>query len=166
MISVVLATVRAKVSTQIAFSSERLSDSAYDTRQHTSNRHVTHLGAGCDGYRCNCHVQRHCTGAVYLAGAGLNPDHYRQTTFANALGFPVGMAELPDGSLLVAESFDGGYLQSKRGTLTRLADTNSDGIADVRTELVTDVPFGLVDNRARGRRLRLPHRTKSPAASL
>ena len=79
-----------------------------------------------------------------LQAPGLNPDHYRQTTFANALGFPVGMAELPDGSLLVAESFDGGYLQSKRGTLTRLADTNSDGIADVRTELVTDVPFGLL----------------------
>src|SRR5438046_1978725 len=37
-----------------------------------------------------------------VAGPGVNPNDFRVTTFASGLDFPLGMAILSDGSLLVA----------------------------------------------------------------
>ena len=66
-----------------------------------------------------------------LQGPGVNTNHFRVTTFASGLSFPLGMAELPDGSLLVTtvqnNNFSGG---TNPGRLIRLTDTNLNGIAD------------------------------------
>jgi uncharacterized protein (TIGR03382 family) len=64
------------------------------------------------------------------------------TTFATGLGFPVGMAELADGSILVAESRNSSFFGSTRGTLARLIDNNNDGVSDQRTVLVDNVDGG------------------------
>lgn len=53
------------------------------------------------------------------------------TVFADGLDFPMGMVELPDGSLLVATSTpDGSSFFSSTGALIRLTDRNGDGRAD------------------------------------
>lgn len=66
-----------------------------------------------------------------VQGPGVNPNDFRVTTFASGLSFPLGMAELSDGSLLVTivqnSSFSSG---TNPGRLVRLTDTNSNGIAD------------------------------------
>jgi glucose/arabinose dehydrogenase len=66
-----------------------------------------------------------------VQGPGVNAADFRVTTFASGLSFPLGMAELPDGSLLVtvvqSASLSGG---TNPGRLLRLTDTNSNGIAD------------------------------------
>jgi glucose/arabinose dehydrogenase len=66
-----------------------------------------------------------------VSGPAVNPNDFRVTTFANTLSFPLGMAELPDGSLLVTSiqnpSFSSG---TNPGRLVRFTDTNGDGIAD------------------------------------
>lgn len=53
------------------------------------------------------------------------------SVFADSLDFPMGMVELPDGSLLVATSTpDGGSFFNSTGALIRLADHDGDGRAD------------------------------------
>ena len=59
------------------------------------------------------------------------------TTFASGLDFPVGMAVLPDGSLLVGTSVsttDGYYAST--GEIVRLVDVDADGLADQPYETV------------------------------
>jgi glucose/arabinose dehydrogenase len=59
------------------------------------------------------------------------------TTFASDLNFPVGLAVLPDGSLLVGTSNStGGSYFSSTGELIRLTDKDGDGIADANPIIV------------------------------
>jgi glucose/arabinose dehydrogenase len=64
-----------------------------------------------------------------LQGPGVNPADFRVTVFASGLSYPLGMARLPDGSMLVSvlqnASFFGGT-----ASLVRLVDANGDGVAD------------------------------------
>ena len=66
-----------------------------------------------------------------VQGPGVDPADFRVTTFASGLDYPLGMAVLSDGSLLVTTvsnpSFFGG---ATPGMLLRLADADHDGIAD------------------------------------
>ena len=66
-----------------------------------------------------------------VQGPGVNTNHFRVTTFASGLSFPLGMAELSDGSLLVTIVQSTGLSSGTNpGRLIRLTDTNSNGIAD------------------------------------
>jgi len=64
-----------------------------------------------------------------LGGPGVNPAHFRVTAFATGLNYPVGMAELADGSLLVT-STDGPSFFSSNARLVRLVDADRNGLAD------------------------------------
>ena len=77
-----------------------------------------------------------------LQGPGVDPNDFQVTTFASGLNFPVGMAELDDGSILTAVSNGNSFWANDGGSLIRLADTDNDGVADQQTTLVSDVPFG------------------------
>lgn len=77
-----------------------------------------------------------------LAGPGVNSSDFRATTFATGLNYPVGMVELDDGSILVGTSNGSSLFGSTSGSLIRLADTNGDGVSDVRQTLVNNVPGG------------------------
>lgn len=55
---------------------------------------------------------------------------FTATTFATGLSFPTSMAELADGSLLVAESVGSSLFSSTTGRLVRLVDADGDGVAD------------------------------------
>lgn len=67
------------------------------------------------------------------------------TTFAANLNFPVGLAVLPDGSLLVGTSNPtGGSYFSSTGELVRLADDDGDGVADGELEVVATDLAGAV----------------------
>lgn len=77
-----------------------------------------------------------------IQGPGIDPADFRMTTFATGLNFPVGMAELSDGSIMVAVSNSSSFFGSSSGSILRLADTNLDGIADEQTTLFADVPGG------------------------
>ena len=75
-----------------------------------------------------------CLRAVFaqpftVEGPGVNPNDFRITTFASGLDFPLGMARLSDGSLLVGVSQGANFFNST-GELVRFADTNQDGVAD------------------------------------
>src|SRR5687768_12676635 len=61
------------------------------------------------------------------------------------LNFPMGMVELPDGSLLVATSpSDSGNFYASTGTLVRLSDSDGDGSLDDRRVLAEGLPGSLV----------------------
>lgn len=77
-----------------------------------------------------------------LVAPGLNANLLRVTTFAEGLNYPVGMAPLDDGSLLVAVTNGASYFGSSTGSLVRLADSDGDGVADLRQTLVANVPGG------------------------
>src|SRR5439155_1993192 len=64
-----------------------------------------------------------------VQGPGVNSNGFRITTFASGLDFPLGMARLSDGSLLVTISQGANYFNST-GKLLRFVDANDDGIAD------------------------------------
>src|ERR1051325_6238277 len=64
-----------------------------------------------------------------LRGPGVRTNDFRITIFATNLSYPLGMARLADGSLLVAVS-EGTSFNSSVGKLLRLVDTNQDGVAD------------------------------------
>jgi glucose/arabinose dehydrogenase len=64
-----------------------------------------------------------------VQGPGVNASDFRVTTFASGLNFPLAMAPLSDGSLLVADHAGTSYFTAP-GKLVRLTDTNQDGIAD------------------------------------
>src|SRR6266480_4108070 len=75
-----------------------------------------------------------CLGTAFgqpftVQGPGVNPNDFRITTFASGLDFPLGMARLTDGSLLVAISQGANFFNST-GRLLRLVDANQDGVAD------------------------------------
>src|SRR4051794_39958988 len=68
------------------------------------------------------------------------------SVFAKDLDFPMGVALLPDESLLVGFSkpSNGGYFESS-GELRRLVDANNDGVADdAGTVLASDLPGTIV----------------------
>lgn len=72
------------------------------------------------------------------------------TTFATGLNYPVGMAELADGSLLVT-STDGPGFFSSNARLVRLVDANKDGVADgPATTLITGLSGGVTSVRLGG----------------
>jgi len=77
-----------------------------------------------------------------LEGPNLDASLLRATVFAEELNYPVGMAELDDGSILAAVTNGANYFGSSTGSLVRLADTDGDGVADQRQTLVTNVPGG------------------------
>ncbi|HRA47374.1 MAG TPA: hypothetical protein PK819_04810, partial [Thermomicrobiales bacterium] len=67
------------------------------------------------------------------------------TQVADQLAFPMGMAVLPDDSLLVATSPSAtGNFYDSTGTLLRLADTDGDGSLDGQTILAENLPGSLV----------------------
>ncbi len=77
-----------------------------------------------------------------LVGPGVDPSDFRITEFAAGLNYPVGMASLSDGSMLVAVSNGSQFFSTRSGSLIRLADTDGDGVSDVQQTLVDDVPGG------------------------
>lgn len=79
-----------------------------------------------------CFVNAHVIAQPFtVQGPGVNTNHFRVTTFASGISFPLGMAELPDGSLLVTAVQNAAFSSGTNpGRLIRLTDTNTDGIAD------------------------------------
>ena len=67
---------------------------------------------------------------------------FQVTTFASDLNFPLGMAELSDGSLLVGVSQGSSFFGSTSGQILRLVDNDGDGIAEQRTVVANAVPGG------------------------
>lgn len=93
------------------------------------------------------------TAAVFLAGpAGaqfeiggdprVNPEDFTITTYAGGLNFPVGMAELDDGSILTAVANGPTLFGSASGSLLRLVDDDGDAIADRWIRLEEELAVG------------------------
>src|SRR5688500_3543797 len=67
------------------------------------------------------------------------------TAVANELDFPMGMVELPDGSILVATSpSEAGNFYASTGALVRLSDSDGDGTLDDQRVLAEGLPGSLV----------------------
>lgn len=79
-----------------------------------------------------------------IEGPNLDESLLRVTVFAEGLNYPVGMAELDDHSILAAITNGASYFGSTSGSLVRLADTDDDGVADLRQTLVADVAGGKI----------------------
>src|SRR5262245_8566295 len=79
-----------------------------------------------------------------IQGPGVKPADFRITVFATNLYFPLGMARLADGSMLVGVSQGANFWSASTvGQILRLTDTNRDGIADgPGTILYTGLPGG------------------------
>src|SRR2546422_6553561 len=85
-----------------------------------------------------------------VQGLGVNSNDFRVTLFASGLDFPLGMAKLPDGSLLVGIAQGANYFNST-GKLLRFVDANDDGIADgAGTVLYSGLPSGQTAVRVAG----------------
>lgn len=85
-----------------------------------------------------------------LQGPGLIPTQFRVTEFATGLNYPVGMAELSDGSILSTSS-DGPNFFNSNGRLLRYIDANEDGVADgPGTVLYTGLTGGITSVRIAG----------------
>ena len=85
-----------------------------------------------------------------VEGPGVDASHFRVTTFAAGLDFPLGMATLSDGSLLVAISEGSNFFLTK-GKLVRFVDANQDGVADGPGVVLYDnLPGSLTDLRVVG----------------
>ncbi len=81
-----------------------------------------------------------CAQPFTVQGPGVQAGDFVVTTFASGLNFPLGMAKLSDGSLLVAVS-EGANFFASTGKLVRLVDANGDGIADgPATTLYANLP--------------------------
>lgn len=110
-----------------------------------------------------------------IGGPGVNPDQFRVTAFATGLNYPVGMAELSDGSILVTSTDGPGYFSST-ARLVRLVDANRDGFADgPATTLISGLTGGLSSVRISGglifvtgqsRPIYVLRRGATPASSL
>jgi glucose/arabinose dehydrogenase len=76
----------------------------------------------------------HAAPVVPQPARAIDQARFTVTAFATGLWFPTSMAELPDGSLLVAESVPLSSTSpsffSSEGRLVRLIDTDGDGVAD------------------------------------
>lgn len=64
-----------------------------------------------------------------VEGPGVNAEDFRVTVFASGLDFPLGVAELPDASIIATVS-EGDAFFNTSGKLIRLVDTDQDGVAD------------------------------------
>ncbi|MGH7494427.1 MAG: T9SS type A sorting domain-containing protein [bacterium] len=90
-----------------------------------------------------CLIWRSVEAQFVVGGdARVNPDDFKITTFASGLNYPVGMARLADGSILVAVSNGAAFFNSSSGSLIRLVDSDDDGVAENKMILVNDVPGG------------------------
>jgi glucose/arabinose dehydrogenase len=86
-----------------------------------------------------------------VQGPGVRSNDFRVTVFAANLSYPLGMARLTDGSLLVAVS-DGASFSSGVGKLLRFVDADNDGVADAAgTVLYTGLPSGQTACRRGGK---------------
>ena len=85
-----------------------------------------------------------------IQGPGVHASDFRITTFAAGLDYPLGMAQLSDGSLLIAVS-EGMSFWTSTGKLIRLVDADRDGIADgPGTVLFPGLPGGQTSLRIGG----------------
>ena len=85
-----------------------------------------------------------------LRGPGVNTNDFRVTTFATNLSYPLGMARLTDGSLLVAVN-QGPSFFSAPGRIVRLVDADHDGVADGPPALLySGLPAGQTSLRRGG----------------
>src|SRR5213080_1851076 len=75
----------------------------------------------------------------------VNPNDFRITTFATGLNFPNGLAQLSDGSILVATSNPNGKgtFWASSGELLRFTDNDQNGIADGPGQLMYSDPVGV-----------------------
>ena len=96
-------------------------------------------------------AQANSEGAPFtLRGPGVNTNDFRVTTFATNLSYPLGMARLTDGSLLVAVN-QGPSFFSAPGRIVRLVDANQDGVADAPpAQLYAGLPSGQTSLRRGG----------------
>ena len=102
-----------------------------------------------------------------IEGPGIDPADFEVTVFASGLNFPVGMTELSDGSIMVATSNGNSFFGSNRGSLTRLADTDGDGEADVTEVIENNVPGGkLTSVRRAGDLMAVVGQGKDPPITL
>src|SRR5262245_41358514 len=86
-----------------------------------------------------------------IRGPGVPPANFRITVFATNLYFPLGMAHLADGSMLVGVS-QGSSFWSSTGQILRLTDTDGNGVADgPGTVLYTGLPGGQTSLRMCGK---------------
>ena len=69
-------------------------------------------------------------------------DDFKITTFATGLNYPLSMAQLADGSIIVAVSNGTDFFKSTSGSVIRLVDADDDGVAENRTVLMNNVPGG------------------------
>src|SRR4030095_14336765 len=108
-----------------------------------------------------CLVTEACAAIPFqLQGPGVNPAHYRVTAFATGLNYPIGMAELSDGSILVT-STDGPGFFSSPARLVRLVDANADGFADgPPTSLIQGLTGGVTSVRIGGKLVFVTGQTK------
>ncbi len=72
----------------------------------------------------------------------VNADDFQITTFASGLNYPLGMALLADGSIMVVVSNGTAFFSSTSGSLIRLEDNDDDGVAENMTVLANNVPGG------------------------
>ncbi len=72
------------------------------------------------------------------------------TTFATGLNWPLGMVTLKDSSILVAITEGTAFFSSTAGHLVRLADTDSDGVANTRDTLAANILSGRLSALVRG----------------
>jgi len=85
-----------------------------------------------------------------VRGPGVNSNDFRITVFATNLNYPLGMARLTDGSLLVGVS-DGSSFDNSVGRVIRLVDADDDGIADTAPAILyTGLPSGQTSLRRGG----------------
>lgn len=75
-----------------------------------------------------------------VEGPGVDPADFHVTVYAAGMDFPLGMAELPDGSLLATVS-EGTNFFDTTGKLVRYVDTTGDGVADASPQVMyEDLP--------------------------
>ena len=112
-----------------------------------SPRGISSLAATVAALLC---IQFSLAAALSIQGPDVKPGDFRITTFASGLNYPLGMARLPDGSLLVATSEGTSYWNSN-GKLLRLVDADQNGVADgPGTVLYSGLTGGLTSLRIGG----------------
>ncbi len=72
----------------------------------------------------------------------VNPEDFQLSVFAQGLNYPIGMALLPDGSLLLAENKSQSFFQKNNSRLVRIVDENADGVSDSIETILDDLAVG------------------------